>query len=490
MGNVLPMKLIQQMFVALILSVALGWGVVYHFGILVTAIGLLAAGILLLVIPFVIKELINRDLLGKLIIYLFVFSSFLGPGILSIKFGPISLFPYRLLLPFAVLAALYYWLFKKEEHAIIHRQPVTPVILFLLAWLSYGLISLLWAESPLDGVKELVFLGLGILLVLLFTTFFNQQKDYTMVLYIWITALLFIIALGFWNHFTKQALPVSRMYDAPLYIRGRPTAVFKNENDLASFLALSVFLLLPLLHYSKRWITKLFAVFMLLASLYLINATLSRANLLAVIIGAAFWFLFFTSKREKRFVLSTVGLAGLVGVVLFSDKILFLANDMFQLIVSLFQPSQDPSGSNDIRVNLIKNAMLFLSNTIGLGIGAGNIEHFIDSHAKYSTTGTLNLHNWWIEILVQYGLIPFAGYVIIYIWMIVTLLRLFFKSSNQRDRALSEALCTALVVFSLASVSPSSIMTLNYSWVLWAFAIGYINYRYKNDLKFKTEGAI
>ncbi|MDQ0218432.1 O-antigen ligase domain-containing protein [Peribacillus cavernae] len=490
MGNVLPMKFIQQMFVALILSIALGWGVVYHFDAVIVSISLLAAGILLLLVPFAFKQLIKRYSLGKPIIYLFVFSSFLGPGIISFRVGPISLFPYRILLPVAMLAALYYWLFKKEEHSIINRQPVKPVLLFLLGWLCFGFISLLWAESLIDGIKELVFLGLGIFLILLFTTFFNHRKDYTIVLYIWLTALLFIIVLGFWNHFTKQALPVSRMYDAPLYIRGRPTAVFKNENDLASFLALSVFLLLPFLHYSKRWMLKLIAVFMLLSSLYLINLTLSRANLLAVIIGALFWFLFFTTKKEKQYTLYAVAVVGIVGMVLFADRFLILFNDVFQTILSLFQPSQNPSDSNDIRVNLIKNALLFLSNTFGFGIGAGNIEHFINSHAKYSTMGTLNLHNWWIEILVQYGFIAFAGYVITYIWMIVTLLKLFFKSTNNQDRSLSEALCTTIVVFSLASISPSSIMTLNYSWVLWAFAIGYINFRYKNDLKQKPEGAI
>jgi teichuronic acid biosynthesis protein TuaE len=39
----------------------------------------------------------------------------------------------------------------------------------------------------------------------------------------------------------------------------------------------------------------------------------------------------------------------------------------------------------------------------------------------------------------------------------------------------SEALLGAFITFLIASISPSSVSNLNYHWILFAFAIGFIH---------------
>ncbi|WP_163099320.1 O-antigen ligase family protein [Peribacillus alkalitolerans] len=493
MRRAIPLKPIHQVIYAIILSVLLGWGLTQNPKMIVLFIAILAAFSAILLLPFYLRKyisLLHINNWKNIILYLFVFSSFLGPGLLSVRVGPISLFPYRVLLPVVGILFFYGWFFRNDRFSILHKKPVKPVLTYFILWVILGVVTIVWGKSTVDVIKEVFFLALGILMIFIFSTFFKKERDFKAILYVWMAGLLIIIALGFWNHFTKQALPTSRMFEAPMYIRDRPTGVFKNENDFASFLSISVFLLIPFIRYYKNWLVKLAGMMILLSSVYLIDATLSRANILALAIGVVFWLLFFTTKKEKQF-LVIIGIGGMIlGIALFSDTIIMMLNDIIIKVKDVLFQTGNETGSNSIRINLLKNALLFIAKTVGIGIAAGNIEYYIENYSLFPTLGTLNLHNWWMEILVQYGLLVFVGYIIIYLWMIISLLRLFFASSTATDRGLSAALCTSLVVFSLASVSPSSILTLNYSWVLWAFAIGYINYRKSKASNKNQEGVI
>ena len=53
--------------------------------------------------------------------------------------------------------------------------------------------------------------------------------------------------------------------------------------------------------------------------------------------------------------------------------------------------------------------LLFLYSAIGFGVG--NAEYYMANFAKYYTAGIINPHNWWLEILVDYGILVFVGYI-------------------------------------------------------------------------------
>lgn len=195
--------------------------------------------------------------------------------------------------------------------------------------------------------------------------------------------------------------------------------------------------------------------------------------------------MFFTKLKEKRY-LVILGLIGFTGAYIFlNDLMNGILQKVGSQIVSAFTSSDNAVASTDIRINLLKNAFMFIADSFGMGIGAGNIEYYMKNFAVLPTDEIVNIHNWWAEIFVHYGIIIFIGYLLLYLWMIVSLFRLYQNSEHWFDRMTTQALSTSLVAFSLASISPSSFMTLNYSWILVAFAIGYINLRYKNKGKMK-----
>ncbi|HAQ06965.1 MAG TPA: hypothetical protein DCR24_05350 [Bacillus bacterium] len=487
MQKIHNLKLIQQIIAAFLISILLGWGIVNALSIFLIIGAAVITLFILLILVFAVRKLWLSHGLSKLLLYAFIVASFIGPGLISLKVGPISLFPYRLLLPVAILIYLYYWI-KTKRISLYGEEPVKPVLIFLLAWIGFSLLSLLWARSFIEGVKDIFFLSSGIFFIFLFITSFNKRKDFSALFYTWVLVMMFMLAVGYWNYLTQQQLPVSRLATMGAYVQHRPTAVFANENDYASYLALSFFFAFAVFHRYKPGAIKihpllirLTAGFLVISAIFQIYVSESRANLLSVIIGLVFWFLFFTKLKEKRY-LVIIGLIGFAGAYLiFGSMINNIILTVWSQISSAFIPSNNAAASTDIRINLLKNALIFIADSFGMGIGAGNIEYYMKNYAVLPTDNIVNIHNWWAEIFVHYGIFIFVGYLLLYLWLIVSLYKLYRKSQHWKDKLITQALSTSLVAFSLASISPSSFMTLNYSWILVAFALSYINYRLKNN---------
>ncbi|MBM4760885.1 O-antigen ligase family protein [Bacillus sp. B15-48] len=490
MQNILGNKPVLQVFVAILVSIVLGWGVGREFTftksqtILFLWIGILfAVGFIIILIRFFLK----RYSISRLIIFGFIISAFLGSGILSVEIGPISLFPYRVFLPIAILLFLIKW-WQSRQFALFESEPLKPILFFLIFWILYSLLSLTWAPSLFEGIKNVIFLGSGIFFTIFFVYLFNKQDDYLNLINIWLLVLFLFVLIGYWNYFTLQHLPLARMHDAPAYVRHRPTAVFTNENDYASYLALSFFIALGVLQRSKNILYKLFAGMLVISAAFQIFVSSSRANLLALAIGGTVWFLFFTNQKEKKFIL-LLGVFGFILANLFiPDSMMSIYRQIAFQVTSLFDTTDVGDTSTDIRINLLKNALMFIASSFGLGIGAGNIEFYMQNHPIFPTVGTLNVHNWWAEVFVNYGIFVFVGYLLMYFWLMIKLYWIYKASISWKYKLISQSLCTSLVAFSIASISPSSIMTLNYVWILFGVAIAFVNYWMKKyHLKEKVD---
>lgn len=408
------------------------------------------------------------------VVKLFIATAFIETAFFSINVGPFSLFPYRMLL---VVVLLMLFLHVTLKHSAVFQWSeiqVKEMVAFLAFWIVYALVSLIWVRSLTAGVKELIYLTSGVAVIFAVVFYFKRMKDYVHFYYIWMAMLVFLCAIGVWETVTGEHLSTSRILAEPGWDTHIPTGVFFNQNDYATYLAVSVFFVVALIKYGHNLFLKLAGSLLLPVTIYLIVATESRANLLAVALGFFFSFLFLT-KPFHRFVLVFFGsLALVVGGYVFFEEIQLAIQSVladFAFLTGDFEEGR----SEDIRINLIQNALVFLFYSIGFGVGSGNAEFFMQYHFLFPTQGVVNVHNWWVEIMVDYGIIPFVGYVVLYLSLIILLYRHYKQAKDKHDKMISEALVAALVAFSLASLSPSSMMILTYQWVLFAFAIGYLN---------------
>ncbi|WP_257350254.1 O-antigen ligase family protein [Pseudalkalibacillus decolorationis] len=414
-----------------------------------------------------------------LIIYLLIGSFFIGSGIISIDVGPIGVFPYRVFLGVMTLW-LVIELFQRKYILQAKFVRVKPTVYFFLFWVGYGLLSLVWVRSVTLGIKDFLFLVSGVLTILFVILFLYKQRDYLVFFYLWLAADLLFILLGFWNHITHNHLPISRLATAPAYIQGRPSAVFTNENDYASFMAIGIFFGFSLFNHSKNIMYKILGLFVLLSGLYLILVSTSRASVIAVLLGFLVWYLLLASKKEKIRIFWIGVILSLLSGILFFERVKALVSNVINELASVLGNPEVEEGSVDIRKNLLRNGIEFVQDTFGFGIGAGNAEYYIKNLSIYPTYGQTNLHNWWAEIMVNYGLLIFTGYVLIYFGIIFKLYKAFKNSVSSQTKMISEALFIGFIVFSISSISPSSVMTLSYTWLLFAFGLGYLNYLYLN----------
>ncbi len=209
----------------------------------------------------------------------------------------------------------------------------------------------------------------------------------------------------------------------------------------------------------------------------------SRANLLAITLGAGFLLVFLTNIRGKF--KAIIALAFLALIVFqtseLAQRMLFQA---VEEISSLFAAANERDNSVSIRTNLIKNGLFFVLSTFGFGVGAGNAEHWVANHSLFSTGHIINLHNWWLEILVNYGVFVFAAYMVMYFSLVKRIWEIWRESRDKFNKMISETLLVSLVAFFFASVSSSSIMGFRTQWFLFAFALAFLNLHRKGVVRF------
>ena len=413
--------------------------------------------------------------LQKGLLYLTFIAGFIGSAFLAIPVGTIHIFPYRVLLPLLWLIFAMEILLKGQVD--LSHIKVKSYLQFLALWLIYAVLSLAWVASKTDAIRQIFFLFMGASVIFFVVYYFSNGKDLKRLYYLWLLILAALIPLGLWENLTGNHLGVSTLIGAPQANISMPSAVFSGANEYATYLALSIPFVLALIRYRRDVFARCVGLGVLLASLYLLLETFSRANYLAVILEFAFIFTFLFKLKAKFKAIIVGGLLVLALVVAFPGPTQRITGTIGEQIESITSPWSLTSGSTGVRINLVRNSLVFLARTGGFGVGAGNAEYSMGNFPVYDTRGITNPHNWWGEILVDYGIFIFAGYILFYLGLILRLYRIHRHLGDGPEKMICEALLVALVGFFLASISSSSIMALRPQWFLFAFALAFLNHQ-------------
>lgn len=430
----------------------------------------------------------------KLFYYLTFITGFIGAALFPINLGLFTIFPYRIFL--VLLWGLFVARTLIQGKVVLPSGRVTLYMAFFGIWMIYAMISLGWAASKGDAIRNLIFLFMGISLIFFTTYYFRDNRALSNLYWIWFGAFCVLIFIGFWEHLTQRHLPTSEYYEEsisllPDYMKKQvmhmPTGVFKNPNDYATFLALSIPFALGVLRYAWRWLARLIGLGTAFAAFYLIVVTGSRANILTVLLELAFLMLLLTNLRQKvKVAVATIVYLAMALLLLPGPVQEFVSEVSGELSTIATEAQLGIDSSVGIRTNLALNGLVFLYSTAGFGVGAGNAEYWMDNFARYDTAGIVNPHNWWLEIMINYGIFVFVGYVAVYIGIIRGLWRFWRKTADRRERVIAESLLLALIGFSAASISSSSIMAFNPQWMLFAFAIAFLNHKRGGKTGVKT----
>ena len=258
-----------------------------------------------------------------------------------------------------------------------------------------------------------------------------------------------------------------------------------NPNNLAC----KMVIVLPFFLFLKKSWLRLFGI---IGVIVLIAFSGSRGAVLAATFELIVFFILF-KKHNFILLLRNIIVILLILILMkftginFSD--ISFINDSFSAIFAYINPeSINSADSIGIRQQLIANGLDALWNTYGLGVGGGadvsmQIQYdntFYDNNYDSQTT---SMHNFWVELLVNGGLLFFVFFAIWYCRMTYQLFKISMLTKNNRLKYFSAASFLALMGFSIAVISTSSAIYFLPMYLLYGFSIATINnyYRIKNQ---------
>ncbi len=381
--------------------------------------------------------------------------------ILSFSISGVYFSPVRILM----LTLIVYDLIKQRGKIRIHKTGNNIWLITMLVWNIWTLISLFWAKERIDLIKTEVVLFEAMCFIYYAQKLITSVERSVKVIRVLLAACVIHNALG-WLEITTKIYFFSR-YTEKYSKLGYPVSTFTNTNNYGFYLAMMSVVLLGIIFISNKSSVRIFSTALLASSVFLLFRTGSRAAIMLTVIGIVLFALLLRKSLRFFFVTILFVLAGAVAIMAFPD-LLHSLESMYQ---SAFKVNLNAvSGSDFYRINMIQNGMDFFWQSYGFGIGAGNVEYWMEHYGTQFTNYIYNLHNWWLEILVGSGVIVFVTVLIA--WG-STYKKLIFKYIAGYRRNVICTLITFGVTFALGCISPSSLYSSEWPWLLLALFFFY-----------------
>ena len=385
--------------------------------------------------------------------------------------GHAQVFAYRLLLAALVLAGTVLYGATRRLPRLGPRSLVT----LLAGWYAWLLISLLWAPYHGPALRYLLILATNLILIAVVAAAGSSDRRLrllvtTLAIGYGASVLIGVVEVATGHHLATSLSAVSTRGS----LAHTATGFFFNPNDFATFIAMAwPFLLLALLFGRPR--TRMAALAGLGLGLGCLITTGSRSSLLALgltTLAAAAWLVVERWVRHRGLIVAVcVVVLVAIGAFVFNSSQNVIARQ-FQ-VQSLAQTAGTDQGSGGVRVGLTKAGLEVSRRYYFMGVGPGNAEPLIGAlpspPAQFS-----NLHDWWLEVLVDGGLPALFLYVLLFVGMLVTCARVARASHGPGgDPFLAVVAAGAglsLVGFIIGSVGPSTAIGFAPLWILFGLA--------------------
>jgi O-antigen ligase len=433
---------------------------------------LLGVGVALVVLGATLLRGVPVARLGPVLVVLTALAAIGGPN-LAAPPAP-WLFLFRILIVLLGLGVVGY-LLMDGGFALPAGLPRPAAILGV--WLLWSALSLGWADDELAALRWTGFMAMMAGLAVGIAVICRDRRRARILLWSLLGAFVLACLIAVAEVATGLHLPTFR--------QGRESrtgligvgSLFGNPNNFAVFLSLALpyLAVLPVVYRDVR--LRLLGILGGGAALLLILLTGSKSGLLAaglVILGLLV--LVGTDRRERGRLIVAGGIAALAVALVFSalggggpvklDERTVTKLD-FGILADQLETQE---GSGGVRASLLDDGLALVAETDGLGVGAGNAESHVKSLANFP--GVANLHNWWLEVLVDGGLVGFGLYLLFYLTLLRRQARAARRSSDPLVRYLCLAGALSLVGWAIGSIGPSTAIHFAPMWIVFGLGMG------------------
>lgn len=364
------------------------------------------------------------------------------------------------------------------------RSHVSPFLLFLVFWVAWTLVSLIWAADKMAAIRYSIFLVMMASLSGGTVLAVNNVKALRIALFLLLAVLGTSLGIGLLEILTDFRLPTSGLVGRPERYQWAVTSFFHNQNDFATFIALWLPLTLAVPFFTKRASLVAASLLCSLLAVLCLLYTGSRTNLLAYAVFVPSLLLVVALKRGTGTTRRQWAL-GLVLIALVTCTLLLGASGLLPVLSppgigiqhwrfdTLGSEIAAGTGSGGTRLNLIAGGLEALRDSHFLGVGPGNAEYHLRQMPALTTV--YNLHNWWMEVLVNGGIIVFFGYVVFYAGLLYGLVRVALTVKGRLLAFAATSLLAALVGYTFGALSPSSAIHFAPMWIHFGLSMAVIN---------------
>ena len=404
----------------------------------------------------------------KLCFLLIMLVSLGGANFLAINMSFFQLSLYRIVL-LITISALFCGCWKYGYRGIRNSFSRYSVA-FLICWLGWAIFSLGWAVDLTSWFKAVFFLGCAAACTLIFVYTMRDFNDIRICFKCFLGVGLIHSMIGvseiisghyfFKDELTSKALAKDRM----------PVSNLGAVNEFATYIFILFFITLALMQHAKTKAEKMIYTAFLYIAAVLIVFSSSRANMIALLIAV---FIYLCSTKNIKVVILGAGMAviglGFIQLALQVDIWSVIQTKIINILKTLdFTSTKESMG---IRKSLLYSGLDFIKRTCGMGVGAGNIEYWLRYKNTVDVSKIYNIHNWWAEIAVSYGVGIFTAYILFYIGLIYSSYKAKVQAHDKKLKNFYSAILSCEVGFIVASVSGSTLISAEWLWVFWSVII-------------------
>lgn len=352
-----------------------------------------------------------------------------------------------------------------------------PVALMGLM-LVWSAASIIWADQPTQVLRWTGLLLLGMALSVMIAVAFGTRERMIVLLKILGAVFVVVVAVSLIELVAGIRLPTSRLAGRAEGTTFATTSFFGNENNLATYLTLMLPYFLGLVIVFRDIRLRTIGVAGGVTTLLLLLYTGSKTNLVVTALVLLTFFVALAVDRSTRKQAFVGALAVAVATALVLVPALngvgpvrlpqqALSKFSFSLLTEQVNTGV---GSGAVRASLLSDGVGVVRDSGGVGVGAGNSSEAIAAATNFPEV-VLLLHNWWLEVAVNLGLIGLALYVSLYAFLVRRQLRA-VRSADPFIRYLGLAGAAALIGFIMGSLAPSSALAFSPMWIIFGVCLG------------------
>lgn len=289
---------------------------------------------------------------------------------------------------------------------------ITNLHMYIFLFCIWGYMTSFWAINPKSArTISTTILQMLVMSIAIYSCFFKTVSNSCLLKWVMYANIIVVMA-AFIYYGPDQLLTVLQNSE-------RMSSEFLNSNTLG--LMGSFAIIIAIYFFRKKEIK--FVVVLIIPCIVIVASSGSRKALLALVIGIILQLLIDEDAKNVQAKVMKILLVVLVGLIILylinSIQIFSITNERFQKFINLFTGEGNVDRSTLIRYKMIEIGMEQFKETPITGIGMNNARFIAAKYFGFE----YYLHNNYVELLVDSGLIGTVIYYAMYIYLLINLLK-------------------------------------------------------------------